>query len=529
MAKWESVGSITDWNTIEGTIAEPTVKFTVAIGIANNSPNKYVEFITPTNPEFNGIFQNLPPADILSWNITSVQVYISDTPGGLPLNSFTTDMTEFGGFRAGFFLAGNSGDSDWPPGRYPLLLPSTTYYLCFETVKQKGKAPLNSGNFLVRAGATKPAYLEVPPPPPPEPPPPEPPTEPPTEPPPSTGGGNNDPDQDEDPDAETPVLQDPEVQDPIAQTNQVVLPADKAVANTATDKAARVLEKNVFPELGSGIPEPRADAESLYRTVQQLKIQFEQLTRQRGNRSRSAVIVEELNDIVEAVVRELDKRYATDFQPVEIPDGAGTVTVANSSDIVNAFSAHVQRTDIHFTEPPNYGVWGRRRGTWIRSVSFQDLEDAIDEIDLSNVDTGGTSLVDDPDPALGGYLNINGTGFEATFVAQVAINEGELCFLNANGRMEQADATQASTSKTLLGIAITNIPAGASGDFLLQGYFPVSGLTTGDVMYVSMTAGEITNAPPTAGTTGAVVRPVGTALTTAELFFNPDRTWIVLS
>jgi hypothetical protein len=140
-----------------------------------------------------------------------------------------------------------------------------------------------------------------------------------------------------------------------------------------------------------------------------------------------------------------------------------------------------------------------------------------------------TSLEEDTEPALGGYLDLNGQGFKATFLAAEALVPGDLCYLNVSGTMGKADASGAATCKTLLGIALTAAGSGAEADFLLNGYYSTSGLTAGDVLYVSETAGAIVNAPPLAGTTGAVVRPIGTALTTTSLYFNPDRTWMVLS
>jgi hypothetical protein len=48
--------------------------------------------------------------------------------------------------------------------------------------------------------------------------------------------------------------------------------------------------------------------------------------------------------------------------------------------------------------------------------------------------------------------------------------------------------------------------------------------TIGNPVYVSETAGDVTNTQPT--TTDVVIRIVGVGWTADELFFNPDQSWI---
>ena len=93
---------------------------------------------------------------------------------------------------------------------------------------------------------------------------------------------------------------------------------------------------------------------------------------------------------------------------------------------------------------------------------------------------------------------------------------------------ELADASTVSTSSGLLAIAMsTNVSRG----MMLRGMFGTLSTdpgSSGDVLYLSETPGELTNTAPT--TSEAVVRVVGYALNdTPGLWFNPDNTWVELA
>jgi hypothetical protein len=60
------------------------------------------------------------------------------------------------------------------------------------------------------------------------------------------------------------------------------------------------------------------------------------------------------------------------------------------------------------------------------------------------------------------------------------------------------------------------------------GTVPTDPGSSGDVLYLSETPGELTNTAPT--TSEAVVRVVGYAINdTPGLWFNPDNTWVELA
>ena len=137
-------------------------------------------------------------------------------------------------------------------------------------------------------------------------------------------------------------------------------------------------------------------------------------------------------------------------------------------------------------------------------------------------------LAADLTPQLGGYLDLNGQGFVVNLVAGVTVAAGELCYLASTGKMVKADASADATCRYMLAMATEAIAADATGVFLLRGYIDIAGLgTIGGVMYASETAGSISSSP--AAVSGGIVRVIGYVITSTQLFFDPDRTWIELA
>ena len=109
------------------------------------------------------------------------------------------------------------------------------------------------------------------------------------------------------------------------------------------------------------------------------------------------------------------------------------------------------------------------------------------------------------------------------FTAGETLAAGDVCVLNASGQVVKADASAESTSSSLIALASTAIESGKQGNFLLSGLYTSSGLTTGATLFVSTTAGTWTESKPEAS--GEIVRVLGYALSTTQVFFQPDRTW----
>jgi hypothetical protein len=110
---------------------------------------------------------------------------------------------------------------------------------------------------------------------------------------------------------------------------------------------------------------------------------------------------------------------------------------------------------------------------------------------------------------------------------------GDLVYLDpTDSRWEAADANSASgadgDARGILGMVVSAGTDGTACTILLNGIiradakFPT--FTVNNPIYVSETAGTVTQTQPT--TTDVVIRIVGSALTTDEMYFAPDWTWI---
>tara|TARA_R110000868_G_scaffold248562_4_gene505147 strand:+ start:394 stop:1059 length:666 start_codon:yes stop_codon:yes gene_type:complete len=132
----------------------------------------------------------------------------------------------------------------------------------------------------------------------------------------------------------------------------------------------------------------------------------------------------------------------------------------------------------------------------------------------SNTITANTSII--------GYTTIT-----QEFTAGEILADGNLCYYNSDGKMWKADALANTTSKGLLGMCTEAISADATGTFTMFGNYTATGLTTGSVYYVSETGGAITVTPPT--TSAAVVRVVGYATSTTNLFIFPSGAWVEIA
>lgn len=92
--------------------------------------------------------------------------------------------------------------------------------------------------------------------------------------------------------------------------------------------------------------------------------------------------------------------------------------------------------------------------------------------------------------------------------------------------VEPANASAEATASGMLLLVNETIAAAASGKALVFGYMAgLTGPVAGTIFYASTTAGDFTSTKPSA--TGEVVRVIGYGLSTTELFFSPDPTWVV--
>lgn len=108
----------------------------------------------------------------------------------------------------------------------------------------------------------------------------------------------------------------------------------------------------------------------------------------------------------------------------------------------------------------------------------------------------------------------------ATATAGNSFTVGKVGFLASAGTITLADADAAATTNPLVVMALESVDGGAEGDFQLPFGKKVTstghGFTVGAPLYISATAGDLTNTAPG---TGDFVRPVAYALDANTLYF----------
>ena len=107
---------------------------------------------------------------------------------------------------------------------------------------------------------------------------------------------------------------------------------------------------------------------------------------------------------------------------------------------------------------------------------------------------------------------------------------GDLVYLHTDGEWYEADADAASSSISLLGIALETKTDGQAMNVALSGSFvrdDTYNFNVGVPLYVSGSIGEITHTKPTGS--GDIVRTVGYAITADIIFFNPSSDYVTLA
>lgn len=147
--------------------------------------------------------------------------------------------------------------------------------------------------------------------------------------------------------------------------------------------------------------------------------------------------------------------------------------------------------------------------------------------------SGAQQLAEGAGLRLDASLSADGTysGLTISGTAGATLAFGDVIYLAAaDSRWELADASAASTSGSVW-VGMCVLAAASDGDptvILLQGNvradaaFPA--LTISAPVYISETAGDITNTAPT--TTDSVTRVLGYGITADSMFFNPSNDWI---
>lgn len=123
--------------------------------------------------------------------------------------------------------------------------------------------------------------------------------------------------------------------------------------------------------------------------------------------------------------------------------------------------------------------------------------------------------------ATGTVCNDFNCGFSSSAV-------GDLVYLDSSATWQKTDANATATFAGMLGIALEVKASGAALSVLLQGFMwaatPFPTFTVGGLVYISETAGAVTQTAPT--TTDACTRVIGWAVHADKLWFNPSATYI---
>ena len=120
------------------------------------------------------------------------------------------------------------------------------------------------------------------------------------------------------------------------------------------------------------------------------------------------------------------------------------------------------------------------------------------------------------------------------FGATTSMTQGDLYYFNSSGNWAQADADAVATSGGVL-LAIALGAASDTDGMLLRGVYTMDAAAvddneaTGDELYVSTTAGHVTNTAPTGNLD--IVRVVGYCLdgTNGQIWFNPSNDFIEIT
>jgi hypothetical protein len=135
---------------------------------------------------------------------------------------------------------------------------------------------------------------------------------------------------------------------------------------------------------------------------------------------------------------------------------------------------------------------------------------------------GDYQFIHDPTTEL--TTSVEGYGDIVTFGSGI-LTAGDLYYLSPTGGWSAADAVSTSSSTGMLAFALGSSP---SDGMLVRGYIINSGFATntGDIVYISTTAGEVTTTAPS--TSGDVIRIIGYSIdgTNEIIYFSPDNSWV---
>jgi len=117
-----------------------------------------------------------------------------------------------------------------------------------------------------------------------------------------------------------------------------------------------------------------------------------------------------------------------------------------------------------------------------------------------------------------------------TVTAGEAISAGDICYIKSSSGTAMAFKAKGDAEATIKGrivLAPSAVSSGASGTFLVRGYYKDSGLTVAATYFISTsTAGaKVTTAP----SSGNFLRVIGWAMSDTSFYFDPSKDYIEVS
>ena len=148
------------------------------------------------------------------------------------------------------------------------------------------------------------------------------------------------------------------------------------------------------------------------------------------------------------------------------------------------------------------------------SAHIDDVSDAIYKKHTQNTDE---DIIIDSTPA----TDVTASGIKSTFTAGENVAFGDVCYVKSDGKLWKGDANAVATA-SVVAMSLGTILADASGSFLLMGIArnDAWAWTVGALLYLSGTAGELTETAPSAS--GDQVQIVGVATHADRIYFKPE-------
>tara|TARA_S200002703_G_scaffold7107_1_gene7520 strand:+ start:359 stop:1516 length:1158 start_codon:yes stop_codon:yes gene_type:complete len=220
---------------------------------------------------------------------------------------------------------------------------------------------------------------------------------------------------------------------------------------------------------------------------------------------------------------------------LNVEDGADVTDATNvnaagavmNTDYNQSHSVLVQQNStgspeiVHFN---NNSILGKSGGD-IDALTAAEVRSIINVADGATANPNAIdNVVEDTTPQLGGDLDLNGNGIILSVTAGATVVEGDVVQLQADGKYDPADASAESTAKGMLGVALDAGNDTEIINIMIKGSYTTTALIPGSEYYLSESAGAITDTKPSA--TSSIVRLIGYALSTEELFVNISPTYL---